>query len=250
MEQTEIGVSEEAAPLSFFQRLSGIFFEPTKTFADINRKPSWIGVFVILGVLTIPFTYTMLSRVDTTTQLRQRLEAQGMPQEQIEQQMQMTNAFTQSPLYRYGIAAVSPLFTLISYLLFAAVFLLLFIIMGASLTYKKSLAVTFWGFFPPGIIAMIISTVILLAKEPGSVDPQRMLMSNLGVLVDNKAHPAIFAALSSIDLFSIWTVILLSIGFAAVSSKTLTRKKAATGIIILWAIYVLGKVGYYALIAK
>jgi hypothetical protein len=228
MEETEVDVAEDHPQMSFFQRLSGIFFEPGKTFADINRKPSWLGIFLILSVFTIPFTYVLMSRIDTTTQVRQRLEARGVPPEQIEQQIQMTNTFTQSPVYRYGFAAVAPVMSLVSNLVIAALFLLLFIIMGAPLTFRKSLAVTFWGFFPPGIVAMLLSLVIMLAKGDTPVDPQHMLMSNLGIFGDSKAHPAIFAA---------------------VSAGKMTTKKAATGIIILWALYVLGKVGYNAFFA-
>lgn len=250
MEESVMGVNGEAPQMSFSQKLTGVFFEPTKTFADINRKPSWLGIFVILGILLIPFTYTIMSRTDTTSAVRQRLEASGSSPQQVEQQMQAIERVTQSPIYLYGISAVSPLLNLIVYLIMAGIFLLLFVIMGAPLNFKKSLAVTYWGLFPPGVISMILSIAILFIKEPGTIDAQHVLMSNLGPLVDNKAQPALFSLLSSIDLFAIWAISLLSIGFAAVSAKKLTTKKAATGIVILWVIFVLGKMGYSALFAK
>jgi hypothetical protein len=247
MDETAVGVVEEGPQMSFFQRLTGIFFEPGKTFADIDRRPTWLAVFLIMAVFTIPFTYTLMSHIDTTTQMRQRLEARGVPQEQIEQQIQITNRFTQSPIYKYGIAAIAPVMTLVSYIVIASLFLLLFMIMGAPLTFRKSLATTFWGFFPPGIVSMILSVVIILAKNEQSVDPQHILMSNLGFLTDGKAHAALFALLSSFDIFTAWTISLLSIGFAAISDSKMSTRKAATGIIALWALYVLGKVGYNAI---
>ena len=53
---------------------------------------------------------------------------------------------------------------------------------------------------------------------------------------------------SSIDLFSLWTIILLAIGFAAMSEKKLTPGKAATPIVVLWLIWVLLKMGFWAIL--
>jgi hypothetical protein len=50
--------------------------------------------------------------------------------------------------------------------------------------------------------------------------------------------------LGSIDLFSFWTIVMLSIGLAAISGRKLTTKKAATGVVILWVLYVLAKSGF------
>jgi hypothetical protein len=250
MEDTAMGVTEETSQMSFVQRLSGIFFEPSKVFADINRKPSWLGVFVIVSLLSIPFTYTIMTRTDTTAGVRQRLEASGASAQQIEQQMRAMESVTQSPIYKYGFPALAPVGTLVAYLAIAGILLLVFIIMGAPLNFKKSLAVTFWGFFPPGMISMILGLVIMYIKDPATLNPQHLLMSNLGPLVDDKAQPALYSLLSSIDLFTLWSISLLSIGYAAVSARKLTTAKAATGIVVLWAIYVLGKMGYFAFIAK
>ncbi len=253
MEENVTGAGEtgaEAPPLGFFERLTGVFFEPSKTFVDIDRRPTWFGIFVILSILTIPFTYTLLTRIDPGAAIRQRLETSGASAEQIEQQVKAASAITQSPLYKYGMTAVAPVGTLVVYLILAGVFLLLFIIMGVSLTFKKSLAVTFWGCAPPAIISMILATILMYVKDPSTIDPQHLVMSNLGPLVDAKTNPALNSLLSSIDLFSFWTIVLLAIGFAAVSAKRLTTGKAATGILVLWAIYVLGKMGYFAFIAS
>jgi len=73
------------------------------------------------------------------------------------------------------------------------------------------------------------------------------VVSNLGVLVSQKDHPAIASLLNSIDVFSFWTIFLLAVGFSAASEGRLDRKKAMTGVIALWVIYVLIKVGWKAL---
>jgi len=239
----------EPPAMSFFERLTGVYFEPSKTFKDIDRRPTWLGIFVLVSLISLPFTYTLMTRMDPGAAIRQRAEASGASAEQVEQQVQVATAFLKSPIYRYGMTAVAPVGTLVVYLVFAALFLLLFIIMGAPVTFRKSLTVTFWGCAPPAMITMIIATILMYVKDPATIDPQHLVMSNLGPLVDAKAQPALNSVLSSIDLFSFWTIVLLAIGFAAISSRKLTTGKAATPIVVLWAIYVLGKMGYFAFFA-
>jgi FtsH-binding integral membrane protein len=59
----------------------------------------------------------------------------------------------------------------------------------------------------------------------------------------NKA--ALHALLQSVDLFSIWTLILLVIGFSLAAK--VSRKSAAAVVIVVWILFVLGKVGFAAL---
>jgi len=61
-----------------------------------------------------------------------------------------------------------------------------------------------------------------------------LVRSNLGFLADFKANPISFALLSSVDIFSIWYVVLLIIGFAYVSR--LSRAKTAMVIVSLWIV--------------
>jgi hypothetical protein len=102
---------------------------------------------------------------------------------------------------------------------------------------------------PPGIILTALSLVFMFVKDPADIElnPAGNVASNLGLLVSDKEHPVINSLLSSIDVFSFWTIFLLSVAFAALSNRSLTVKKAATGVLILWAVWVAGKAGFFAL---
>ena len=116
--------------------------------------------------------------------------------------------------------------------------------------YKKALAITIWGLAPPAIVLQILSIIVLFIKE-GTIDPtEGVVMTNLGPLVDAKAHAVLNSIASSLDLFTIWGIVLLSIGFAAISDKKLTPKKAAGGIVTLWILLILIKAGYHAVVSK
>jgi hypothetical protein len=72
-----------------------------------------------------------------------------------------------------------------------------------------------------------------------------LLRSNLGFLVERKAAPALHSLLGSLDLFAIWTMVLLTIGYAI--AARISRKAAGAIVVALWAVYILGKAGLAAL---
>ena len=56
---------------------------------------------------------------------------------------------------------------------------------------------------------------------------------------------ALHSLLGSLDIFSFWTIALLSIGFAAAAR---VKKGQAAGVIVaLWAVFILGKAGFAAI---
>jgi hypothetical protein len=238
----------EPATMSFGARLVGVYLEPGKTFHDINRRSTWLGIFILLAIATMAMQFAILSRIPREVRLEKSIEASPIkiPEEQLEK---IRNA-PPSPLEKAGLVISIP-GILIVYLIIAAIFLLAFMITGVSLNFKKVLSITFWGLAPPAIILILLAIIIMYAKDPVTLElnPTDNLITSLGFLAD-KTQPALHSLLKSIDIFSIWTIALLSFGFEAVSGGALTKKKAAVVTIILWLIWVLGKMGFTALFGK
>ena len=237
--------------MSFPQRLAGVYFEPKKTFEDIGRKGSWLGIFIIVSVMVMAMSYVTNLRIDRETRIRKSLEMSPikLSEQQKEAAVQAATSRPPGVMERFGFI-FAPITILLVYLILAAVFLLVFVLMGSGITYKKSLTTTIWAMAPPSIVMSLLATVIMFVKDPDKleVDPSLNLASNLGLLVsDQKAHPVLASLLSSLDIFTIWSIALLSIGFAAVSGGKLTTKKAATGVLVLWAVWVMGKAGWKAI---
>ncbi len=92
------------------------------------------------------------------------------------------------------------------------------------------------------MIKAIISTAIATTRT--TIDARMasaILKSNLGALTSSSDSPVLFALLSSVDLFTIWTIVLLSIGFAVVTRFTAARVGAY--VVGLYLVVVLFKVG-------
>jgi hypothetical protein len=80
-----------------------------------------------------------------------------------------------------------------------------------------------------------------------AIDPKEMgdlLKSNPGFLVDAKSSPALHSLLQSLDVFSLWTIVLLVVGLSAAAK--ISRGRTAGLVLTLWVLYVLGKAGFAA----
>jgi hypothetical protein len=83
------------------------------------------------------------------------------------------------------------------------------------------------------IVSTVLTVVILQVKAPGSAIAYEMpaIASNLSVMIEtvagNDVLPKFFTSLAkAVDIFNIWMLALLSIGFAAVSKKLKTSSAA------------------------
>lgn len=243
------GTGAEAAPMNFAQRLAGIYFEPKNTFEDIRRRSSWVGIFILLSALALASQYVLTSRMDHETFMRKALQMNPMTKSMPEEQIQQVLARPQSAFQKYSAYVFAPLGILVTYLVIAGIFLAAFTLMGASIPYRKSLATTFWGMAPPGILLTLLGILMMYIKDPAelSLNPADNIVTNLGRLVSDKEHPVLASLLGSIDLFSLWTIALLAVGFATVSDGKLTTRRAAVGVVVVWGLWVLGKAGFHAM---
>ena len=160
--------------------------------------------------------------------------------------------YPDTPTVRRDIARVmtvaGPLvFQPIVYLLVALVFMVLLNVLGGELTFVRSLAVTVHGMMPRLVLALLSIPVILGRDEFSAKELESggVMASNPGAFLGEDAGPGLVALLSSFDIFSLWTIALLVIGFAI--AARVSKGTAAAGVIGLWIVYVLGKVGVAAL---
>ena len=86
--------------------------------------------------------------------------------------------------------------------------------------------------------------LVLQLKGDWNINPQEAIQANLGLLLDKStAAKPLWALLTSIDVFSLWMVFLLAVGFGVASRKT--TGSAIWGVAIPWILIVLvqGRLG-------
>ena len=54
---------ESEAPMPFFAKLTGIFFEPSRVFRDLKAHPYWVGAFAVVVVLSVIYSFAFVNRI-------------------------------------------------------------------------------------------------------------------------------------------------------------------------------------------
>jgi len=248
---------QERAPIGPFQRLIGTLIAPRKTFQEINRKPAWVLPVLLAIITTLGANFIVASKLkrDPETAARQIVGEQqksndrspdGMSerrQERIERNVGVTARMLRlAPIVS---AALTPVAITVIALLFW---------MAASLidresAYPKIFSVTAHVF---GVVFITVPTLLKLVvaflRDPGGAGiTRRTSVTSLSMLLPSEGSPVMAAFLSQLDLFSIWFLILMSIGLAAVC-KNLRLTRAATIAFGTWAIWVLLRVTWVAVV--
>ena len=107
-------------------------------------------------------------------------------------------------------------------------------LMSAGIGLKRMMAIVAYGFLPT-LLQTALSMVVLFLKDPEDFNLQNPLMFNVGAYLSSDSPAALRALGSSIDLFSLWIIVLLAIGISA-AGRRISFGKALGGIAIPWAI--------------
>jgi hypothetical protein len=118
--------------------------------------------------------------------------------------------------------------------------------LGSEMDFVRSLSVAIHGSVPLGAAAIIGIPVALGRSEMSMEELQggQYLMSNLGFLAGEEAGAVTRALLTSVDLFSVWCIILLTIGYRIVAR--VSRGAALAVTLAVWGLGVLLKVAMAA----
>ena len=224
---------------SSFGRVLSVLTSPTATFRSIAERPTWLVPILVLIVLGLISTLVAAPKIDWEETLRTRLEQSGrqVPAEQIEAQVEVMEKFGKVMIY-----VAAAVFPWIVYPLMARIFLGLFRVAGSELSFLTSLSVLLYGFMP-WAVATLLGIPVMLTQD--SIAAERLdaggLMSNLAVFAGDEVGPAVGSLLASVDLFSLWTIALLVIGYA-IAAKV-SKGRSAAIVVGLRLVFIVGKAG-------
>lgn len=246
---TEPTQTEEPAKMNFIQRLIGIIFSPGATFEDINRKPTWLAPMIISMLLVVigSVVFSWQAKPDWERIFRQQIKKQlektnqSMPQDQIEQRVEFSKKLV--PYF----PVIGAVYIVIAYMLIpAAVLALGMMLIQAQTTFKKILSVAAWSYAGTLLVQTLVGNVALMVQDQetlNNIDPTQgvsIVPSNLGAFLPEGTSPAMMAFANSIDIFSIWYLIILAIGLAAIArSRKITPMKTGVLAVSLWLVAVL-----------
>jgi hypothetical protein len=250
VEESSMATTPVSAPapdaqpsLSPVARIIGVFFSPKSTFEDIVRKPSWMLPILLTTILSILVSVAINQRINWREFMSQQIEksprAAQMSAEQKQQQIEGGAKFT--PPFTYAIGVLGPMvITLIITLVMWGAYSLFG---GASTNFTTAFSITAHAFLT-GLVSSPLFILILYLKPYGTADLDNPVAANLAAFLPDESAKWLVALCKSIDLFTFWTLILLAIGFTAVNPKKLKGAKPFIIAFIVWAVFVVCRVGW------
>jgi hypothetical protein len=221
-------------------RLAGVFFEPAKTFRDVASRPNFWAPLILVIVVSLIYMVLFGQHVGWERMIRHQTEtstrAAQLSPEQRETQIQMGAKF--APIFTYAAILVGvPLVTLI----WAAILLgIVKGMMSAQVRLKQVFAIICYASLP-GVIMAVLAIAVMFMKPPDDFNLQNPLVFNPGAFMDQASTSKfLYSLASAIDLFRLWTLVLIAIGLKAAGGKQLSMGGAMTAVFLPWVIWVLG----------
>jgi len=246
----DVAVQAPEAPerVNSIGRIFGVLFSPKATFESIVRRPTWLVQMVVLTILPLIviglFGHRAGWRAFFERQMQGSSRVQQMTPQQQEQILEAQVKY--GPPFVYVIGAVSPMIVV---LIIAAVLLGVFNgLSGTALDFKTSLAIVAYA-SSPGIIRGLLGIVVLLLKDPATVDLQNLVASNATIFLSVNSAKWLMALGRSVDVFTFWSLILMAFGYHCAAPKKLSTGAAFAWLFILYLVIVLAAVGATAAFA-
>jgi hypothetical protein len=239
MNDPEVQSAAQTAPgsdgLSQAQRIGNMFLEPSKTFADIQSgHTSWWLPFLLFVVIGTALWASVTVKIGWDQVVANGLQMSARQTERIE----MLTPEQQATQKRIAIIAqtwiwaMAPLGVLALNLIAAAVLMgTINFGFGGRATFGKVFAVS-WYAGLPGLIKLLLGTAGLWAGlAPEGFLPQNPAGTNLGFYLTPPEVPmTLWSLYSALDILTIWTLVLFSIGLARVAgTRTSTGYFAVFG---------------------
>jgi hypothetical protein len=240
------GVPEGPA-LTQTQRVIYTFTAPSKTFSDIKRSTSWWLPFVLGAIFSYALFGTVAAKVgwqqvaenSVKQNPKQSEQMDKLPADQRATQMKIAAVVTEV------IFAVIPIFALIATAIIAGVLL-------ATINFGFGGKATFWEVFAvswyaslPGLIKVILGIAALLAGlAPESFNTRNFSGTNIGYYLSPDTSKPLLSLATSLDVVTIWTLVLSAIGLSIVSGTK--RSSGYIAVFGWWVLIVLVGAGWAA----
>jgi hypothetical protein len=195
----------------------GIIVHPRATFQKLREADRGYWWLVLVVALVLAATYTLISTPYTMELSRQQVDAQFEEMygdldnlsDQEQQQYDRGMAMIESPVFTRVIPLASVLIVVpLGYVIMAGVLHLASAVLGGRAAFRQTFRMAVWTTVPTlirsllGIFVMLISGRLM---APG-------LTAGMGGPEAATTQPVLYAFLSMIDIFALWSLALIAIG--------------------------------------
>jgi hypothetical protein len=235
------------AALSQGARIVNTFIAPSKTFTDLRRSAAWWAPWLLICIFSLLFIYSMdrqigfdqISRNEIANSPR-AAQFDKLPADQQAKQLAFSDLLVRC--FSYGLPVTLLLIVAIQTLILWAVFKFAG---GSGVSYKTAYAIIFYASLP-GIIGAILGTISMFAGvNPEGFNVNNPVATNPAYFMDRAGSKFLYGMASSLDVLTLWTVVLIGIGFSCTS-----KVKRGTAIGIVAGLYFFYKLAMAAIAAR
>jgi len=226
--------AEQSVKLPISQQLVKIFTDPVTFFQNLRENPTWLLPLILIILMSIIFTSVTK---DQMLEFRKQMiyDSEKIPEELKDQSIEQIE--NMSPGAYFTQAVIGSFIGVGLIYVIGAGFLLLIgnFFLGGQATFKQMFALFTWANMV-SIVEMLVKMILVLQKNSMEV------YTSLALFMDPaKSKTFIFQLLNAIDVFTIWKVILLAIGFGII--YRFSAKKSYITVISIYVVYVLLSIG-------
>jgi hypothetical protein len=228
------------------ETLSGIFFEPGRTFESLRARPRFLVAALIAVVAFMAFYVTYFQRVGYNEIVDSEIAVARKANPDMKDEQAEAGARIQKGPIVKSIRMASPFIGFaVVFAAGAGLYLLGASLMGGTLSYKQALAVWTYSSMPPLILMTILNFVLLFISPPEDAaeivqgSQRGLVRANVGALIDGSAHPVLATALGSLDILAFYGLFLAALGLRKVGR--LKSGSAWMIVLALWGVGVIAR---------
>lgn len=235
----------EEKPLSEVERIVDTFVAPSKTFTDLRRSSNWLVPWLLMAIVGTALVFVVDTKLGMEKVVENGLALAPKQAAQLDKLSPEARAAQIDKVVKFNrvVAYTYPIVILIFLCIVAAVLLGTFNFgLAAELRFNQCLAVCMYASLP-GILKTLIAILVIAMGAGEAFTFQNPIASNLSPLVDPSSH-FLYSVATSVDLFTIWTMVLTGIAFSC-----LTKVKRGTCMAVVfgwWLLVVLVGAGISA----
>jgi hypothetical protein len=250
-------LDHDEAPMSPLQKLTGIFFEPSRVFRNLRIYPRWVAAYLVVVVLSAIYTFAFTQRVTperivnhTIDKLAELGPPFAPPADRLDQMRAQQIEDAKNPVQRVGTIVKTFVGAFIVSAIMSALYMLACLAFGGRINFWQTLSVLFYAAIPIVAIQKVLGLVLLYIKAPEDIHPilgqETLVQDNLGILVSPANHPVIFVLASAIGILSFYSLWLKATGLR--NGGTKVSKGVAWGVAVtMWILGLLLITGITAL---
>lgn len=241
------------APLSPFDRIAGLFYEPSRVFQNLRAHPRWLTALLIVALVNFVYSVAFTRRV-TPERIAEHtsekvVEAGFVPADKAGQMKEEQIRAATDPVSVWGGSVNQVVLTFVVLCAVAGLYLLGVLAFGGRLNFWQALAVATHAALPVVVISQLVSLLLLYLKDPADIHPvlgaSGLVQDNLGILFKPAEHPVLYTVGASIGVLSFYGLWLTATGLKNAGERV-SPSAAWSVAIAMWVVALILRVALAA----